>query len=158
MPIVAGPKKWYYEDLYVGMRLPDVYYKVSRKDIHDWAEAYDDQNPIYWDDDFAKKTSLGRIVAPSYTAFSIRQDHFALMSWVQGGRTAHTGDIRENFHPVKIGDFLTCKATVQDKYEKRGKNYYVMHLEYINQDGIKCQDWQRIVYMPPGDMEEHELK
>jgi len=43
-------------------------YDVTDKDIRRFAQAIDDPNPLYYDEEYAKKTIYKGIIAPPYSA------------------------------------------------------------------------------------------
>lgn len=133
---------------------------VSAQDIRRFALALDDPNPRYYDEDFAKKTKYGGLVAPlTYVywathsaglekrAKDLLEDGLTpsafygipefpniwSLGWVRGG------DDYEFYQPVRLGDRVSVKCRVADIKEKEGKMgklvfIYMEHV-YRNQNG-----------------------
>ena len=117
---------------------------VERGKIREFARAIKDDNPIYFNEAYAKQT-VGGIMAPP--TFSMTQAF-----WEEGPRKPLlTYDVRRLLHgeqefeylaPVYAGDVLTGTARVSDVYEKQGSRggtmtFGVMETTYTNQRGEK---------------------
>ena len=58
-------KEWVFDDIVKGMRLPDVNYTVTSEILEKYLDGIDDLNPLYLDEEYAKKSCFrGRIVPP----------------------------------------------------------------------------------------------
>lgn len=105
----------YYEDLDVGMT-EELVKHVSSSDVIGFAEVSGDRNPIHLSEHFAAKTPFKtRIAHGLYTA--------SLISAVLGTRLPGPGAIylsqTLNFKaPVRIGDDVLVKVTVEDLMDK----------------------------------------
>lgn len=108
----------YFEDLSLGMteRLSKV---VSSADVVGFAEITGDRNPIHLSEHFAARTPFGtRIAHGLYTA--------GLISAVLGTRLPGPGAIyiSQTLHfraPVRIGDTVDVKVTVEELFPERAR-------------------------------------
>jgi acyl dehydratase len=133
-------------------------FEVEKEVIRRFADAVDDSNPLYWDEDYAKKSKYGSIIAPpgfiSSPWFSGRPT-----KWPKRGDTTveDTGELAdalakaglgrvldggmeyEFFAPVRAGDTLTASSVIQDIVERTGQTgrmaFLFTETTYTNQDG-----------------------
>ncbi len=131
---------------------------VLARDIRRYALAIDDLNPIYFDEDAAKKGKYGGLAAPlNYITWAVGvpgsekpvrelgEDGLATfvgvpeipnvweLGWVRGS------DELEFFKPVYVNDRVTVKGRIVDMKEKDGKSgkllFVTSEFVYTNQDG-----------------------
>lgn len=91
---------------------------ISSQDVYDFADLVMDHNPLHVNEDFAKKSQFGQRLV--HGAFSS-----CLISAVLGMKLPGPGALyvsqTSNFKkPVFIGSTLTAKATVTEKFLKKG--------------------------------------
>jgi len=134
MPEV-GVKNITWEDLVPGKVIASQTYLMAPDDIREEAEAYEDYNPIYSDPEFAKHTDMGYVVAPFYITLGEFLPPLMKVDLKMGVNTIYSSSIKESFKPIFIGDVITKKLSVEDKFEKRGKKFFTWRIEYFNQDG-----------------------
>lgn len=126
-------------------------YEVTKKDIRRFAQAIGDSNPLYLDEEYAKKTKYRGLIAPPLFchafAFSdlpvsqLREDGLPVevdvplpvKRAVGGGSSFSVGE------PVRPGDVITVRRKVADIYRKEGKSgmlyFVVIDTSYTNQNG-----------------------
>ena len=62
---MAEKREWLYDDIVKGMQLPDITYTITSEILERYLDGIDDLNPLYLDEDYAKKSPFGgRIVPP----------------------------------------------------------------------------------------------
>jgi 3-hydroxybutyryl-CoA dehydratase len=126
-----------YEDLNVGDLISTIHWFVTPDDIKMAAEAFFDDNPLYFDPDFAKESEWGGIVAPFYFLDAT----FRWVVFLSRGQMRHANHTinahgtLESFLPIRPGDRLVGQMFVEDKFEKRGKNFLTWRMEVRNEDG-----------------------
>jgi 3-hydroxybutyryl-CoA dehydratase len=126
-----------FEDLNVGDLISTIHWFVTPDDIKMAAEAFFDDNPLYFDPDFAKETEWGGIVAPFYFLDAT----FRWVVFLSRGQMRHANHtinahgILENFLPIRPGDKLVGQMFVENKYEKRAKNFLTWRMEVRNENG-----------------------
>ena len=138
--------------------------EVSLSDIRHWCEVMQDTNPLYTDEEYAKKTKHGGIIAPPVMAqvWSLDPMKEALERFVDGNApfmedphnqlfgiideegydgVVATTQTQEYLKPVRPGDTISCKITVgrvspYDHHTRMGVGRYVdMIYTFINQHG-----------------------
>lgn len=132
----------HFEDLSVGQSA-DMTHVVSADDIDAFAKVSGDTNPVHLDEAYAKTTTFqGRIAHGMLSA--------AYISAVLGTRLPGPGAIYLNQslrfrRPVRIGDAVTARVTVQALDERRG------HVTLATQclvDGKAVVDGEAVVMVP----------
>jgi len=117
---------------------------IERGKIREFARAIKDNNPLYFDEEYAKQTAGGIVPPPTFT--------MTQAFWEEGPRKPLlTYDVRRLLHgeqefeylaPVHAGDVLTGTARVADVYEKQGSRggtmtFGIIETTYVNQRGEK---------------------
>jgi acyl dehydratase len=137
---------------------------VERSEIRRFAQAIMDDDPIFWNDAYAKNTRYGTVVAPPlFPLFAYRStpgspdlladaatdpdfDGFAGLTTTglppihlpQLPRLLNGGNEVELYQLPKLGDHLTARSKYVDIYEKTGRSgtmvFIVIETRYTNQD------------------------
>lgn len=127
-------------------------FEVEKGAIRKFADAIDDQNPLYRDEEYARNSRYGSIIAPpGFFGWPTQ--------WTRGDPfpSEATGDIRralartgysrildgrieyEFFCPVRAGDTLTASSMIKDIVEREGKTgktaFVITETTYTNQNG-----------------------
>jgi acyl dehydratase len=107
-------------------------FEVKAEDLKAFAAGVPDDNPIFYDEEYAKQCGHEGIVAHPLFVTQIR---FYLLqgghgSWLRTPGARNPGQIIEYYDPIRVGDILTLKLTSYDKWVKRGK-YYMRALSRI---------------------------
>ena len=128
---------------HIGFEYGPTVYEVDKRWVRTFAEAIEDPNPLFYDEEYAKKTRFGGIVAPPGFPTALRQDE--LGNWIQGVQCSlNTGALNGGneiayFEPIRPGDVITVKEKLDDIVEKdtkRGKMlFFNSSRTYTNQSG-----------------------
>lgn len=134
--------------------------EITKRDIRRFAQAVGDLNPLYFDDDYAKNSRFGGIIAPLLFYFSFVYDpgpeavagddgtlrepsgveryggieypQLPLKNILAGGREL------EFLQMLRPGDILSVTGKILDLYEKEGKRgklvFVVSENTYFNQN------------------------
>ena len=124
-------------------------YDVTTRDIKRFAQAIGETNPVHFDEDYAKSTRHGAIVAPPlfcqmFTYEDVPQDRLPgdgspveIDIPVPAKRTFGGGSSYEIFQWVKAGDKIIAKSTLKDVFIKKGRSgrlyFIVVYTEFSNQ-------------------------
>ncbi len=112
-------------------------FEVKAEDMMAYAEGVPDDNPLFYDEEYAKKCGHDGLVAhPLFGTqvlfFVLRKGHG---SWLRTPGSRNPGQVMEWYDPIRVGDVLTLKQKGYDKWIKRGK-YYMRYLaEVYDQNG-----------------------
>jgi acyl dehydratase len=112
------------------------YYEVEKGAVRRFAEAVDDNNPLYMDEEYARKSKYGSIIAPpGFFGWPLKQTRgsplavdippeleaafekagYPLSLVLDGGMEY------EFFLPVRAGDILSAVTTVRNLRERTGE-------------------------------------
>jgi acyl dehydratase len=143
---------------FIGQTVDSSIFEIEKEPIRRFADAIGDLNPLYWDEDYAKKSRYGAIIAPPgflsslwFTGRSTKwgpQEHPSeslgspdLMNALsQAGykRILDTGIDYEFSVVVKAGDVIMSTAVVKDIMERSNKEgkvvFLVTETTWTNQD------------------------
>ena len=135
---------------YLGKQGPAMVFEVEKGAIKRYAQAIGDDNPLYWDEEYARNSRYGSIIAPpgffGWAARPIVHEEEvmgeAIMAVAKAGYARLLdGGIEYEFHrPVRAGDTLVATAKIADFYERVSKSGEKMILTvfestYLNQNG-----------------------
>ena len=132
---------------------------LERSTLRRYVNATEDQNPLYRDEEFAKKSRYGGLIAPPFwlashpLATGQRLTEVLHMRREDGPLPGSTPSVRiegmnrgvnggseiEWFRPVYLGDVLTYKSRVGEINERMGRTgplvVRITETEFRNQDG-----------------------
>lgn len=145
----------------VGKTYPPFTVRVEHGKIREYAEAIRDDNPLYRDEEAARRSPFGGIIAPPT---------FSRNFWWEGTRVQEDlgfdpryrihGEQEFEYHrPIVAGEVLTGQIRIADVYEKAGKRggkmtFAVIETTYTNAKGEKVVVGRRTLIEteppPPG--------
>jgi acyl dehydratase len=121
---------------------------IDRTSIARYAHAISDLDPLYLDEEYAKQTEYGGVVAPPTFLFDIIPasvevgDDGRDLTRIKlpGYRLARGGNEYQFFRLVRPGDVVNRKRKIIDVYEKESKKvgtmiFVVYDISYTNQEG-----------------------
>jgi acyl dehydratase len=132
---------------YIGKIDPPHVREVEKGAIRRYADAVGNDNPLYYDDEYAKESPYGTIIAPpgffGWAAKSVPQSEgiIGLMTALIGSGYAGIldgGMSYEFFLPVRAGDTIIGSPKVKDVKAKAGKTEMMVcqfETSYLNQNG-----------------------
>ncbi len=122
--------------------------EVERGAIRRYADAVGDDNPLYFDEEYASESRYGTIIAPpgffgwSMQSVPSSEGIIGLMTaMINAGyyRILDGGMSYEFFLPVREGDIMIASPKVKDVTAKEGKSGTMMICDfettYLNQNG-----------------------
>ncbi len=132
-------KEWVFDDIVKGMQLPDMTYTITSEILEKYLDGIDDLNPLYLDDEYAKKTPFGgRVVPPiSMAIYTTVSSVIKPMGVVTPPGLVHAYQRYEFSGVVRPDEKLVIKSVVADKYEKKGRKYVQLKSEVFNEKGEK---------------------
>lgn len=138
---------------FIGQTTGTTTYAVERGAIARFAEAVGDTNPIYWDEEYAKKSKYGAIISPpGFFGWAIRRPRSTegpeAVAGMRGGpdfaaagfpRVLDGGTEYDFIKPIKAGDILTAESKIKDIIEREGRTgkmvFLIRETTYTNQNG-----------------------
>ncbi|WP_212772896.1 MaoC family dehydratase N-terminal domain-containing protein [Polycladomyces abyssicola] len=106
---------------FIGKRSESVTNWVERGAVKRFAEAIQDLNPLYFDEEVAKKSRWGRLIAPP--TFPMTFDYGQIEGLILPESGLIHGD--QTFHyqrPLFVGEEVSCYTVLKDVTEKKGKS------------------------------------
>lgn len=115
-------------------------YKMTPEVVEQYMRASGDRNPWYTGD-----SPFGGPIAPPVL---LPRLHSAMLSLKFTGKgRVHVATEAEFFAPARVGKTVTARGRIVDKYTKRGREYFVLESEDVDEDGVLlCRD--RRTYLP----------
>ena len=145
---------------FIGASAGVTVFEVEKGAIKKFADAVDDPNPFYWDEEYAKDSRYGSIIAPpGFFGWPIKLPMgatFPVLSKLSGvpetmgdlnAALAEAGYPRgldggieyEFFCPVRAGDILAASSVIKDIIGREGKTgklvFVITETTYTNQNG-----------------------
>lgn len=125
----------YFDDLKVGMTADIEPVTIEKDKMIAFAREYDDI-PLHTDEEYAKTTPFGQIIAPGVMSFMAVWANYLKVDFFCDELLAGKSTKMEWFKPVFAGDVLTGKATITDLQKRGTKNgLAVMTIDIYNQNG-----------------------
>lgn len=114
---------------------------IEKGAIRRFAEAIGDPNPLYRDEDFAKNTRYGNIIAPPTFSRTFEYGEIEGLAMPKEG-LIHGEQEFTYAHPIFVGDVIYCSRRLVNVYERNGKSgkmtFVVFEQEGRNQAGRRC--------------------
>ncbi len=126
----------------IGTASPPQVHEVERGAIRRFAQAIGDPNPLFNDEQQARKTRFGGMIAPPTFGRSLGAVIPSIQLKGAGQRLLDGGSDWEYFHPIRPGDRITVQSKVADLRESEGRMgsmvFIVIETTYTNQFGELC--------------------
>ena len=103
----------------VGARSQPVVNWIERGAVRRFAEAIGDRNPLYLDEEAARHGVYGVIIAPPTFPFTLDYGEIPGLDLPTAG-LIHGEQRIVATRPLRVGERVTCQASLDDCYEKRG--------------------------------------
>ena len=125
----------YFNQLKVGMTVEIAPAVIEKDKMLDFARLYDNI-PLHTDEEYAKKTPFGKLIAPGVMSFMAVWAKYLEVDFFGEELLAGKSTKIEWLKPVFAGDVLKGKATVTKLTERNQKNGIAqVSIEVYNQDG-----------------------
>lgn len=137
---------------WIGRETPAWTIEVTALDVKRFAVATDDPNPLYYDEELAKQSRYGGLIAPPLFYMAPLTDPVPESALRPDGlpyegrfpipptslpRLMDGGTEIEFFVPIRVGDTLTARSKIVDIYQKEGRSgpliFVVRETCYTNQ-------------------------
>ena len=126
----------YFNELSVGMSVEIPKAVIEKEKMLDFARLYDNV-PLHTDEEYAKKTPFGNLIAPGVMSFMSVWAKYLEVSFYGEELLAGKSTKIEWLKPVFAGDTLRGRATVTRLTKRNEKNGIVeITIEAYNQHGV----------------------
>lgn len=127
--------KMYFDDIKLNMTVDISSAVIDKQRMIDFAQLYDNI-PLHTDEEYAKSTPFGRIIAPGVMSFMAVWAKYLEVDIFGEELLAGKSTKIEWLKPVFADDVLTGKATVTKLTKRSSKNGLVeLTIEALNQHG-----------------------
>lgn len=130
-------KTW--DEIIPGELRPTIDITLTKEMIQKYARAIGDLNPLYFDEEFAKKSKYGGLIAPPTIHVVLMFACTPLNDWMREPGTVNAGQSWYYGVPARPGDKirLVCKAL--DKWIKKDRLFVIHENVFYNQeDEVIC--------------------
>lgn len=126
-------------------------FHVEVEDIKAYSEGVLDDNPLFNDEEEAKKGPYGGLIAHplflTQIAFWVTGES-GPGSWIRTPGAINPGQEIEFYEPIRPGDTIRARSRFHDKWIKRGKRYLTYLTEYYNQKDQLVAKWWGTLILP----------
>ena len=124
--------------------------ELGKAAIRRFAAAIGDRNHLYWDEEFARNSRYGGVIAPPTFIFELNHNIGAELAQdglgveeIEArfplGTLFRGGNEYEIFQPARPDDVITIRRKVADIYQKPGRRgtlvFVISEISYVNQRG-----------------------
>ena len=92
-------------------------YEVTRDNIRHYAHGIGDDNPLWCDPEYAKRTRFGRLVAPPSFVFPLNRILSGYVGGLPGIHAMWSGADIQWHHPLLVGMQIRCEAYLKELVE-----------------------------------------
>ena len=125
----------YFEELKLGMTVDTEPVVIEKEKMMAFAADYD-HIPIHTDEEYARTTHFGRLIAPGVMSFMSVWSKYLDVDFFGRELLAGKSTKIEWLKPVYAGDVLTGKATITDLVKRSERNGIVeVSVDVYNQNG-----------------------
>ncbi len=105
----------------IGLEGPPVTTEIEKGAIIKFAQAIEDDNPVFNDEEAARNSRYGGLVAPPTFLRSVRSSRREVPFDIPFHNALDGGSDWEYFEPVRPGDRITAVSRITDMQERTGR-------------------------------------
>ena len=105
----------------IGLEGPPVTTEIEKGAIIKFAQAIEDDNPLFNDEAVARKSPYGGLIAPPTFLRSVRSSRREVPFDIPFNNALDGGSDWEYFEPVRPGDLITAVSRITDMQERSGR-------------------------------------
>ena len=118
----------------IGLTGNEFVFTVEKRHVRQFAQALGDTNPLYLDDEYAKDSRHGGLIAPLTFPIAIGADgEGSIALELDHRRMLHGEQEFVYFRPIRVGDALHCQSKVTGLYERNGKSGKMQFLSIMTE-------------------------
>jgi acyl dehydratase len=128
--------------------ITDISFTITPEDLKSYAEGALDPNPLFFDENYARRTVYGEIIPHPMicTAMEFWCLRKGIGDWIRTPGSRNPGMKWEFYEPFKVGDVIRIRLKPYDRCIKRRKYYLTYQMEFIDQNNVlKMTHWVTLV-------------
>ncbi|MGH8687832.1 MAG: MaoC family dehydratase [Burkholderiales bacterium] len=126
-------KSW--DELVPGELRPTLSYHLTAEAIRLYCEAVGDLHPLYIDEEYARRSPYGGLVAPPSIHILLMFACTPADDWMRSPGTINAGQSWSYNLPARPGDAITLQARCLDKFIRKDRLFAVHDNVFFNQHG-----------------------
>ena len=124
-----------WDDIVPGEPRKTLPYTLTLEAIHTYCRSVGETNPIYFDEDWARKSRWGGLIAPPSIHILLMFACTPSDDWMRSPGTINAGQSWSYNIPARPNDVITLQARALDKFIKRDRLFVVHDNVFFNQKG-----------------------
>ena len=108
---------------------------LTKEVIAQFAQLIGDDNPLYSDEDYAKSTPYGGIIAPPDIHIVLMFACTTIEDWMRSPGTINCGQSWSYQTPARPGDSISMRGSALDKFIKKERLFAIHENVFTNQLG-----------------------
>jgi 3-hydroxybutyryl-CoA dehydratase len=130
-------KTW--DDIVPGELRPTIPYLLTREAIHAYCRSVGETNPLYFDEEYAKKSIYGGLIAPPSIHILLMFACTPADDWMRSPGTINAGQQWYYNIPARPGDTIRMVGRALDKFIKKERLFVIHDNVFYNQrDEVIC--------------------
>jgi acyl dehydratase len=126
-------KTW--DDIVPGEPRRTIPYTLTKEDIRKLCEVLGDTHPLYVDEEYAKRSHFGGIIAPPSIHILLMFSCTPNDDWMRSPGTVNAGQSWSYNVPARPGDTIRLEARALDKFIRKNRLFVVHDNVFFNQRG-----------------------
>ena len=126
-------------------------FDIKAEDMVAYADSVSDSNPLFTDEEYARKSPYGGLVPHPLFLTQIAFWCIGVKSrgnWIRTPGARNPGQRIELYDEFRVGERIHIKQKAYDRYVKRGKYYLTDQVDFYNQDNVKKATWWCSLVLP----------
>jgi 3-hydroxybutyryl-CoA dehydratase len=128
----AGKRKTW-DQIVPGERRPSIPYVLTLEAIHKYCHSVGDLNPLYFDEEVAKKSVYGGLIAPPSIHILLMFACTPADDWMRTPGTINAGQSWFYTRPARPGDTIIMESRALDKFIKKERLFVIHDNVFYNQ-------------------------
>jgi acyl dehydratase len=130
-------KTW--DDIVPGELRPTIPYVLTKEAIQKYCRSVGETNPLYFDEEFAKKSMYGGLIAPPSIHILLMFACTPADDWMRSPGTINAGQQWFYNAPARPGDTIRMVGRALDKFIKKERLFVIHDNVFYNQhDQVIC--------------------
>jgi len=126
-------KTW--DDIVPGEPRKTIPYTLTLDAIQRYCRAVNDLHPLYFDEQYARKSRYGGLIAPPSIHILLMFSCTPADDWMRSPGTINAGQSWSYHQPARPGDTITLHARALDKFIKKERLFVIHDNVFMNQKG-----------------------